>query len=141
MPAKQRNRRELKRRPSRKRAARKGGGYFVIRTGDLKPGESSKFILPIGGADEECFIVNYAGSFHAYVNRCRHVPMAMDWVENQFFAEGGRYLMCQTHCAYYEPDTGECVAGPRGASGKFLLRIPLEIREGKIFARPPRQES
>jgi nitrite reductase/ring-hydroxylating ferredoxin subunit len=58
-------------------------------------------------------------------------------VENQFFAEDGRHLMCQTHCAYYEPETGECIDGPGSAWGKFLLRIPLEIRDGKIFACPP----
>ena len=71
-----------------------------------------KFLLPIRGADEECFVINFDGEFHAYVNRCRHVPMPMDWVDNQFFAEEGRYLMCQTHNAYYEPGSGECIAGP-----------------------------
>jgi len=141
MPAKQRNRGKLRHRPVRRAAASKSPRYFVIRTGELKPGESSKFLLPIGGADEECFIINYGGRFHAYVNRCRHVPMAMDWVENQFFAEAGRYLMCQTHCAYYEPETGECVAGPGSACGKFLSRIPLEIRDGRIFASPPAQDA
>jgi len=140
MPAKQRGRRKLRHRPVRRQAADSVPRYFVIRTDELKPGESSKFLLPIGGADEECFIINYGGKFHAYVNRCRHVPMAMDWVENQFFAEDGRYLMCQTHCAYYEPETGECIAGPRSACGKFLCRVPLEIKDGEIFAQPPPED-
>ena len=88
-----------------------------------------KFLLPIRGADEECFLINFNGEFHAYVNRCRHVPMPMDWVDNQFFAEEGRYLMCQTHNAYYEPGSGECIAGPASACGKFLYRVPLEIKD------------
>ena len=83
-----------------------------------------KFMLPIRNADEECFLINFAGKHHAYVNRCRHVPMAMDWIDNQFFAEEGRYLMCQTHNAYYEPASGECIAGPPSACGKFLYRVP-----------------
>lgn len=103
MPAKQRNRGKLRRRPVRRAAASKTPRYLVIPASALKPEESSKFLLAIGDTDEECFIINHEGKFHAYVNRCRHVPMAMDWVENQFFAEDGRYLMCQTHCAYYEP--------------------------------------
>ena len=41
--------------------------------------------------------------------------MAMDWIDNQFFAEQGRYLLCQTHNAYYEPVSGECIAGPASA--------------------------
>jgi nitrite reductase/ring-hydroxylating ferredoxin subunit len=114
--------------------------YRVGRTADLAPGQSIKFMLPIRGVDEECFVINYHGHFHAYVNRCRHVPMAMDWVDNEFFAEQGRYLMCQTHNAYYDPASGECVAGPPSTCGKFLYRVPLEILNGSIYALPPEQE-
>ena len=103
----------------------------------MPPGESRKFLLTIQGVDEECFLINYEGKFHAYVNRCRHVPIAMDWVDNQFFAEEGRYLMCQTHNAYYEPDSGECIAGPPGTCGLFLYRVPLEVIDGVIYASPP----
>ena len=114
--------------------------FKVARASDLKPGESMKFLLPIRGVDEECFVINFNGEFHAYVNRCRHVPMPMDWVDNQFFAEEGRYLMCQTHNAYYEPASGECIAGPGSACGKFLYRVPIEIVDGVIYARPPQEE-
>ena len=114
--------------------------YLVGRTADLAPGHSMKFMLPIRGVDEECFVINYHGHFHAYVNRCRHVPMAMDWVDNEFFAEQGRYLMCQTHNAYYDPASGECIAGPPSTCGKFLYRVPLEILNGSIYALPPEQE-
>jgi nitrite reductase/ring-hydroxylating ferredoxin subunit len=111
--------------------------YRVALAAELRPGESRKFLLPIRDADEECFVINYEDQFHAYVNRCRHVPMPMDWVDNEFFAEHGRYLMCQTHNAYYQPDTGECIAGPPGTCGKLLYRVPLEVVEGIIYAMPP----
>ena len=114
--------------------------YRVGLAAEVKRGKSMKFLLPVRGVDEECFVINYRGHLHAYVNQCRHIPMAMDWVDNQFFAEQGRYLMCQTHNAYYEPDTGECVAGPRGACGKFLYRVPLTVRRGVIYAIPPDYE-
>jgi nitrite reductase/ring-hydroxylating ferredoxin subunit len=124
----------------RSKSARTKTRYKVARVDSLAAGESLKFMLPIRGADEECFLINFAGEFHAYVNRCRHVPMAMDWVDNQFFAEEGRYLMCQTHNAYYEPGSGECIAGPPTACGKFLYRVPTEIEDGVIYARPPQEE-
>ncbi len=38
--------------------------------------------------------------------------MTMDWVENQFLSEDGAHILCATHGALYEPDSGECVAGP-----------------------------
>jgi nitrite reductase/ring-hydroxylating ferredoxin subunit len=128
----------LTRSRARKRAA--PGRYRVARVGEVAPGESTKFMLPIQNADEECFLINFAGKHYAYVNRCRHVPMAMDWIDNQFFAEEGRYLMCQTHNAYYEPTSGECIAGPPTACGKFLYRLPLEIEGGVIYARAPEQD-
>jgi nitrite reductase/ring-hydroxylating ferredoxin subunit len=112
--------------------------YRVCGVSELAAGESVKFLLPIDGEQEECFLINYHGAFHAYVNRCRHVPIAMDWVDNQFFAEQGRYLMCQTHNAYYEPDTGQCIAGPSSACGKSLFRVPIEIDGEVIFAYPGR---
>ena len=114
--------------------------YRVCRTVAVAPGCSKKFMLPVRGAEEECFVINFGGQYHAYVNRCRHVPIAMDWIENQFFAEQGRYLMCQTHGAYFEPSNGECIAGPPSACGKFLYRVPIEIEKGVIYARPPEQD-
>lgn len=113
--------------------------YRVCKSAAVKPGKSLKFMMPVGGADEECFVINFHGHYYAYVNRCRHVPMAMDWIDNQFFAEHGRYLMCQTHNAYYEPASGECIAGPPTACGKSLFRVPLEVEAGVIYARPPAQ--
>ena len=126
--------------PRGKRPRKGGKRYIVGRTAGLQPGESLKFLLPIRGASEECFLVNFGGHFYAYVNRCRHVPMALDWVDNQFFAEEGRYLMCQTHNAYYEPATGECIAGPFETCGKLLYRVPLTIEDGTIYATPPLEE-
>jgi nitrite reductase/ring-hydroxylating ferredoxin subunit len=128
--------------PVHKRRGPKHGAtrYRVCQAAALPAGESMKFMLPVRGAEEECFAINFHGNYHAYVNRCRHVPMAMDWIDNQFFAEQGRYLMCQTHNAYFEPASGECIAGPPSACGKFLYRVPLEIEDGVIYARPPEQE-
>ncbi len=108
---------------------------LVTRVGELAPGTTKKFMLEVDGQEEECLIVNYAGELHAYVNRCMHVPMTMDWIDNQFFTEDKRYLMCATHGAYYEPDSGECVSGP--PCGKVLIRVRLEQRGEEIVALSP----
>ena len=107
----------------------------VARVGELQPGQTRKFMLEIDGREEECFVVNVAGTLHAYVNRCLHVPMTLDWVENQFFTEDGQLVQCATHGAHYLPDTGECIAGP--PCGKSLVRIPLRIADGVIVADCP----
>jgi nitrite reductase/ring-hydroxylating ferredoxin subunit len=110
-------------------------GTPVPGAADLAEGASAKFVLSCDGRDVDCFVVRFRGELHAFVNECRHVPMTMDWVENQFFTGEGDYLLCPTHGALYAPDTGECVAGP--ACGKSLFRVPLVERDGQVFALRP----
>ena len=83
----------------------------------------------------EGFLVNYGGRLFAYVNRCRHLSISLDWVDNRFFTEDNRYLICANHGAVYEPATGECVWGP--CFGAFLRSVPLEVSDGKIIAFCP----
>ena len=110
-------------------------GVAVARTEELPPGRTRKFVLDCGGREVEGFVLNSGGAFHAWVNSCRHVPMHLDWVENQFSTEDGQFVQCATHGAHYLPDTGECIAGP--PCGKSLVRIPLRIADGVIVADCP----
>ena len=107
----------------------------VLRVGELGEGKSKKFLLRCGDRDIECFVVNFRGHLRAYVNECRHVAMTLDWVENQFFTPDGDYLLCPTHGAFYDPDSGECVAGP--PCGRSLFAVPLVERGGEIRALCP----
>ncbi len=107
----------------------------IATIGELRPGETKKFLLECHGEELEGFLLNYGGEHHAYLNRCRHVPMSLDWVENQFFTTDGRFVQCATHGAYYRPETGECVAGP--PCGKSLVRVPIRIEGSVIIADCP----
>jgi nitrite reductase/ring-hydroxylating ferredoxin subunit len=111
----------------------------IAQVGELRPGETKKFLLECAGQEVEGFLLNFGGELHAYVNRCRHVPMSLDWVENQFFTEDGCYVQCATHGAYYRPETGECIAGP--PCGKTLIRVPLRIDGDQIIATCPKDLS
>jgi len=105
----------------------------IGRVGELAPGQTKKFKLRRGKRDFEAMMVNYQGRHFAYVNRCPHVGLSMDWVDNQFFTVDGRYLMCANHGAVFEPPTGECVWGP--CLGVSLQSLPLEIVDQSIFVR------
>jgi nitrite reductase/ring-hydroxylating ferredoxin subunit len=102
---------------------------------DVKPGTTVKFMLPTSGEPVEAFVVNFRGELHAWVNRCRHVPMTMDWVENRFLDETGEHIVCATHGGVYRPDTGECVGGP--PLGRVLIRVPLRVEGEHLIARVP----
>ena len=118
--------------PAKKRRPR---GKLVARSDELKPGTTKKFLLKCNGNTVEALLVNHEGRLRAYVNRCRHIALSLDWVENEFFTEDKRYLICANHGATYEPTTGECVWGP--CYGAFLQGVPLEIADGKVRAFCP----
>ncbi len=107
----------------------------IARVGEIAPGTSKKFALEVRGQELECFVVFWNGAHYAYVNKCRHIAMSLDWVENRIFDEDRRFFLCATHGALYEPDSGECVFGP--PCGKRLIRVPLTVREGQIYAEMP----
>lgn len=79
------------------------------------------------------FAVRFEGQVHAYLNRCSHVAMEMDWLPNRLFDDTGRWLLCATHGATYAPDSGQCVAGPCQGG---LIKVPLEEREGVVYWSP-----
>ncbi len=79
-------------------------------------------------------MVNRHGRLYAYVNRCCHVPMTMDWIDNQFMTEDREFIQCATHGACYVPETGECVSGP--PCGKFLTPVRLTIQGNNVVALP-----
>jgi nitrite reductase/ring-hydroxylating ferredoxin subunit len=107
----------------------------VASVGELEPGKSKKFTLRRGQRDLEALLVNHDGSHFAYMNRCPHTGITLDWVNNQFFSSDGRYLMCATHGAVFEPPSGECIWGP--CFGLSLQSVPLEIDDDMIYARLP----
>lgn len=114
---------------------KKSMGKLVGEVGELARGKSKKFTLRRGQRDLEALLVNYEGNYFAYINRCPHTGITLDWVNNQFFSSDNRYLMCATHGAVFEPPTGECVWGP--CFGLSLQSVPIAIDAGRIYATLP----
>ncbi|WP_427915280.1 Rieske (2Fe-2S) protein [Ramlibacter sp. MMS24-I3-19] len=92
-------------------------------------GAAVPFDVVYAGQTCRAFAVRWQGRPHAYLNRCAHVAMEMDWQPNQFFDDSGQWLLCSTHGAVYRPDTGACAGGPcRGG----LVKIVLSERDGVV---------
>lgn len=86
-------------------------------------GRAVPFDVIYMGQTCRAFGVRHKGTVQAYVNRCTHVPMELDWQPNQVFDSTGQWLLCATHGALYRPDTGACAGGPcRGGLVKIILR-------------------
>jgi len=82
------------------------------------------------------FALRFDGQAVAYLNRCAHVPVEMDWQEGDFLDGDKRFIICSIHGAVYHPLTGHCVMGPcqRGR----LTKIELTERDGQVFWHPTR---
>ncbi|MDP3650629.1 MAG: Rieske 2Fe-2S domain-containing protein [Rhodoferax sp.] len=95
----------------------------LCNSADLRNGgEAVPFDVQYCGQTCRGFAIRYGGRAYAYLNRCAHVPMEMDYQPNRFFDSTGQWLMCATHGALYRPETGECRGGPcRGGLVKILL--------------------
>lgn len=97
----------------------------------LESGKGVRFSVEHEGEAASAFVVRFNGQVHAYLNSCAHIPVELDWMEGEFFDDSGVYLICSTHGAIYAPENGVCLEGP--CSGKSLIKLPIEEREGKIY--------
>ena len=102
----------------------------LCNAGDLQDGgDAVPFDVMYQGQTCRAFAIRYAGEPHAYLNRCAHVPMEMDYQPNRFFDSTGHWLICATHGALYNPATGHCAGGPcRGG----LVKISLQETDGVV---------
>ena len=87
------------------------------------------FDVVYGGQTCRAFAIRYAGQAQAYLNRCSHVAMELDYQPNHVFDITGHWLICATHGALYAPSTGTCRGGPcRGG----LVKIALTEQDGVV---------
>ena len=75
-------------------------------------GRAVPFDVVYAGQTCRAFAVRFNGTAHAYLNRCTHVAMELDWQPNRVFDATGQWLLCASHGAAYQPDTGKCAGGP-----------------------------
>ena len=94
-------------------------------------GKGVRFSVVRGGRVVPAFAVRYEGCVRAYLNQCAHIPVELDWMEGEFFESSGLYLICTTHGATYEPDTGHCIAGP--CKGQRLKALEVVETDGNVY--------
>ena len=114
-----------------------GGWIAVCGSSDLVDGgDGVRFDLPIaGGAPLAAFVVRADGMARAYLNRCAHVAVELDWLPGRFLDETGRFIVCATHGALYHADSGACAGGPCRGAG--LVRLVAREAHGQVEVAVP----
>jgi len=97
----------------------------------VEGGEGVRFEVPGDSGPEPAFAVRARGAVRSYLNRCRHVPIELDWQPGRFFDDSGLYLICATHGATYRAVDGRCVGGPCG--GQSLVALQACEHESMVW--------
>ena len=109
-----------------------GRQRLICCSADLEErGQGVRFTVTRYGRDEPAFAVRYAGVVRAFLNRCGHIPVELDWAEGEFFDLSGLYLVCATHGASYLPESGRCAHGP--CNGRGLTPLSVEEADGNVY--------
>ena len=77
------------------------------------------------------FVIHYDYQYFAYLNKCGHIAVQLDYMPGEFFSDDGQSLICATHGAEYAPDTGACQGGP--CYGVGLEPLQISQAEGQLF--------
>ena len=105
---------------------------LICAAGDIvEQGRGVRFEVNRSGTPQPAFVVRFNGQPHAFINRCGHVPVELDWQEGQFFDDSRLYLICSTHGALYHPASGQCVGGR--CAGRGLVPVPVIERDGHVY--------
>lgn len=96
-------------------------------------GDGVRFEVRRGGVTASAFAIRCEGRVYAYVNRCAHVGVELDWQPGRFFDADGMVLLCSTHGALYDPTTGACLGGPCRGGG--LAPVAVEEVDGAVILK------
>jgi len=77
------------------------------------------------------FVIHYDNQYFAYLNKCGHIAVQLDYMPGEFFSDDGQSLICATHGAEYAPDTGACMGGP--CYGVGLEPLEITQRDSQLF--------
>ncbi len=97
----------------------------------VEGGDGVRFEVAVYDGQAAAFAVRHGGRVRAFLNRCAHVPVELDWQPGRFFDLTGAYLICAMHGAHYDPGSGRCVMGP--CKGRSLAALAVTERDGQVF--------
>lgn len=71
----------------------------------------------------------------AYQNFCVHVGHPLNWSPDRFLTKDKSAIICASHGATYDIETGDCFAGP--GAGRALRKVDVALRDDVIYVTGP----
>ena len=98
---------------------------------DLNDPGTRAFTVGEGDWPLRGFLVRQGDEVCAYVNRCPHAGHPLNLRPDEFLAPDHSLIVCNSHGAMFEIQSGRCVAGP--CVGASLERVPIRIEAGAVL--------
>ena len=99
----------------------------ICHINDIPDGNTKGFELN----ELSLFVVNQYGNFYVYRNRCPHLGVELNWLEDQFLDTDNALIQCASHGALFLIDSGECVSGP--CNGQQLEPVPFKLENDQLL--------
>ena len=77
------------------------------------------------------FLILHDSQVYAYVNRCPHITVSLDFGDGHLMDPSGKFIQCQVHGAQFLPESGDCFWGP--PLGEKLEALPLTVSATHAF--------
>ena len=87
--------------------------------------------------DRPILVVRQGERAYAYINRCPHMGVQLNWLPDEFMCLDGAYLQCSMHGAQFRIEDGFCLHGP--CAGRSLEAVPIRIEQGQIILAAAKQ--
>lgn len=107
-------------------------GAAICESSSLRNGGTGhRFSLALNEETVPAFVIRFEDRVHGYINRCSHQAFELDWNPGEFFDRDRRFLMCSTHGALFNPESGQCVFGRCNGAG--LKKLDIHELNGKVY--------
>ncbi len=103
-----------------------GQRHHLCRLDEISDGGSKGFEFGAGTERFALFVIRRGTTLRAYENSCPHTRGPLDWVEDQFLSRDRNHILCATHGALFDIETGACLSGPCVGESLRTLRVWLE---------------
>ena len=104
----------------------------ICNINDINDNQTLGLSTNINGTLKKIIIVRTEKSVLAYINSCPHIGAPLDLRPGQFLSHNKENIVCSTHGALFQIDTGLCIFGP--CKDAYLQSIPITMeRNGDLY--------
>ena len=104
---------------------------YVCSIDEIQAAGCLVFEIPQLSESGQVFLVLNNDRIYAFVNRCPHTGITLNWQPNQFFDITNQLIQCATHCALFRIEDGLCVRGP--CVGDKLQQLNIRLTDDQIY--------